>query len=239
MTPVAARRRPQSPEVPPAPSIDRIRQAALRIFAQRGYHATSVRDITRACGLVPAALYNHFASKADLLQDLLLQGHHTVNMRVDTALRSAGEGADQRLECVTRELAQFHAEFTELATLSNREFRALPEPQSRVIISLRRRFRALLEDILADGIAAGIFHVPLVNGAPALTVTAMSILDSLQHIAEWYRPDREFSPQQIAGFYAEWIAASVHAPPGPAANAALPAPAMTAALQAEASVTGT
>ena len=225
---MAATRRPESQEGPPAPSIDRIRTAALRIFAQRGYHATSVRDITRACGLVPAALYNHFASKADLLQDLLLQGHHTVNMRVEKALRSAGPRADQRLECVTRELAQFHAEFTELATLSNREFRALPEPHSRVIISLRRRFRGLLEDILYDGIAEGIFSVPMVNGTPAVTVTAMSILDSLQHIAEWYRPDRKFSPQEIAGFYAEWIAASLHVQPHPAAAPDLPAPAQTA-----------
>jgi AcrR family transcriptional regulator len=200
----------------------------LRIFAQRGYHATSVRDITRACGLVPAALYNHFASKADLLQDLLLQGHHTVNTRVEKALRSSGPRADQRLECVTRELAQFHAEFNELATLSNREFRALPEPYSQVIISLRRRFRALLEDILSDGISEGVFRLPVVNGAPAVTVTAMSILDSLQHIAEWYSEDREFSPQEIAGFYAEWIAASVHAQPRQAASPDLPSPALSA-----------
>jgi AcrR family transcriptional regulator len=210
---VTTTHRPEPQEGTPAPSVDRIRQAAMRIFAQRGYHAASVREITRAAGIVPAALYNHFASKADLLQDLILQGHNVLNTRVEIALRSAGPGASERLECIIREVAQFHAEFTELARLSNREFRTLPEPQCRPIIAQRQQFRALVEGILSDGIAEGVFRIPLVGGTPAVTVIAMSILDSLVHIADWYRPDRIFSSQEIAGLYAEWIAASVHVQP--------------------------
>jgi AcrR family transcriptional regulator len=197
----------------PTPSVDRIRQAAMRIFAQRGYHAASVREITRAAGIVPAALYNHFASKADLLQDLILQGHNVLNTRVEIALRSAGPGATERLECIIREVAQFHAEFPELARLSNREYRTLPEPQCQPIIARRQQFRALVEGILSDGIAEGVFRIPLVRGTPAVTVIAMSILDSLVHIADWYRPDRIFSSQDIAGLYAEWLIASVRVQP--------------------------
>jgi AcrR family transcriptional regulator len=197
----------------PTPSVDRIRQAAMRIFAQRGYHAASVREITRAAGIVPAALYNHFASKADLLQDLILQGHNVLNTRVEIALRSAGPGATERLECIIREVAQFHAEFPELARLSNREYRTLPEPQCQPIIARRQQFRALVEGILSDGIAEGVLRIPLVRGTPAVTVIAMSILDSLVHIADWYRPDRIFSSQDIAGLYAEWLIASVRVQP--------------------------
>ena len=208
-------RGPALREEPPALSADRIREAALRIFAQRGYHATSVREITRACGIVPAALYNHFASKADLLQDLILQGHRVINLRVENALLSSEPEARQRLVCVTKELARFHAEYTELAKLSNREFRTLPEPQSGAIIAQRRRFRGLLEGILSDGVAQGAFQIPAVNGIPAVTLTAMSILDSLVHIADWYRSDGKFSPQEVADFYAEWVLASVRAQPTP------------------------
>ena len=202
-------RRPEPQDGPPTPSIDRIRAAAMRIFAQRGYHAASVREITRAAGIVPAALYNHFASKADLLQDLILQGHDVLNVRIEIALGSAGPGASERLDCVVRVVAQFHAEFTELAKLSNREFRALPDPQCQPIIEQRRRFRELVEGILCDGIAEGVFQVPFVDGTSAVRLVAMSILDLLVHIADWYRPDRAFSPEHIADLYAEWIAASV------------------------------
>jgi AcrR family transcriptional regulator len=215
---VSATHRPEREEEPPTLSADRLREAAMRIFAQRGYHAASVREITKAAGIVPAALYNHFASKADLLQDLILQGHNVLNLRVEIALRSAGPRASERLECVTRELAQFHAEFTELARLSNREFRALPEPQCRAIIAQRRQFRALLEGILSDGVAEGVFQIPAVNGTSAVTLVAMSILDSLVHIADWYQPDRKFSSQQIADLYAEWIATSVRVQPRPNAT---------------------
>ncbi len=206
-------RRSEPREGPPTPSVDRIREAAMRIFAQRGYHAASVREITRAAGIVPAAMYNHFASKADLLQDLILQGHTVLNMRVETALRSAGPSATERLECVIREVAQFHAEFTELGRLSNREYRALPEPQCQAIIAQRRRFRTLLEGILSDGIGEGVFQVPLAGGTSAVTLIAMSILDSLVHIADWYQPDRILSSQQIAELYAEWIVGSVRVQP--------------------------
>lgn len=116
-------------------SVDRIRETALRIFAERGYHATSVRDITAASGVVPAALYNHFQSKADPLQDLILRGHDEIDKRVEAALAAPGLAPAERLARITRELARFHAEQTDLATLSNREFRALPEPQLQAIIA--------------------------------------------------------------------------------------------------------
>jgi AcrR family transcriptional regulator len=230
-------RRAQPGEKPADLPIDRIRAAALRIFAERGYHATSVRDITRACGVVPAALYNHFPSKADLLQDLILQGHAELNTLVEHAVQTSGSAPGQRLREVTRGLARFHAEHTALATLSNREFRALPDPHRDVIIQQRRRVRAIVEDILADGVRDGTFHLPEVDGAPALTLTAMSILNSLVHIADWYRPGRELSPRQIGDFYAEWAAASAGTrheaatEPGQLAQA-------TTAVQAAAAVDG-
>jgi len=190
-------------------SVDRIRETALRIFAERGYHATSVRDITAASGVVPAALYNHFQSKADLLQDLILRGHDEIDKRVEAVLAAPGLAPAERLARITRELARFHAEQTDLATLSNREFRALPEPQLQAIIAQRRRLRGRLEDVITDGLAEGAFRVPVIDGKPAVTLAAMSILNALVHIADWYRPGREYSPDQVADFYAEWAAASL------------------------------
>ena len=47
---------------------ERIFETALNLFAEKGYEATSIRDITKATGLSVAAFYNHFASKNELLQ---------------------------------------------------------------------------------------------------------------------------------------------------------------------------
>ena len=46
--------------------------AALTLFLRKGYHATAVREIAEAAGIVPGAVYNHFAGKEDLYQALLL-----------------------------------------------------------------------------------------------------------------------------------------------------------------------
>ena len=41
--------------------------AAARLFAEKGYVATSMRDIAQDCGMLPGSLYYHFAAKEDLL----------------------------------------------------------------------------------------------------------------------------------------------------------------------------
>ncbi|MEA3215189.1 MAG: hypothetical protein QOJ19_1345 [Acidimicrobiia bacterium] len=50
---------------------DRVTQAALQLFAHGGYTATSLREIARAVGVTVPALYYHFASKEDLLRNIV------------------------------------------------------------------------------------------------------------------------------------------------------------------------
>jgi len=50
---------------------ERILKEAMRLFLERGYHGTSIDDITRAAGLTKGALYWHFESKEDLLKKII------------------------------------------------------------------------------------------------------------------------------------------------------------------------
>lgn len=50
---------------------DRILEAAIDLFAQQGYAAVSIRDITRAVGIKESSLYNHFRNKEDLFETIL------------------------------------------------------------------------------------------------------------------------------------------------------------------------
>jgi AcrR family transcriptional regulator len=59
-------------EQSPVPSMrDRILDAAADLFARKGYHAVSIREITRAVGIKESSLYNHFRSKEQLLEEIL------------------------------------------------------------------------------------------------------------------------------------------------------------------------
>src|SRR5579875_1022307 len=76
-----------------APDLDDLSYSARRVLAmsatlfyRNGAAATSIRDITRACGLTPGALYNHFASKDDVLFRLVQHGHDALERRIADGL---------------------------------------------------------------------------------------------------------------------------------------------------------
>lgn len=54
---------------------DSILQAARRLFLRQGYHATGMREIAREAGISPGAVYNHFSSKEEILEELLIRNN--------------------------------------------------------------------------------------------------------------------------------------------------------------------
>lgn len=65
--------------------------AAARLFAERGYAATSMRDIAAACGMLPGSLYYHFAAKDDLLAAVYEAGVAQLNSAVARAVAGAAD----------------------------------------------------------------------------------------------------------------------------------------------------
>lgn len=68
-----------------------VQDAAARLFAERGYAATSMRDIAQACGMLPGSLYYHFAAKDDLLVAVYEAGVEQLNAAVARAVASAAD----------------------------------------------------------------------------------------------------------------------------------------------------
>ena len=96
----------------------RLLAAAVSAFAERGYHATTTRDIAAAAGMSPAALYVHHASKEELLYEIARRGHQEVLAALETALGGTDPGAAAgraaardrlRLRGVPRALAHLRA----------------------------------------------------------------------------------------------------------------------------------
>ena len=72
------------------PTRDRLAAEAARMFAERGYHGTSINDLAVAVGIQKSSLYAHISRKADLLADIALAGAATFH----AALDSLPDGAD-------------------------------------------------------------------------------------------------------------------------------------------------
>ncbi len=85
----------------------RLMLAGVESFAQRGYHATTTRDIASNAGMSPAALYVHFPSKAALLFEISRSGHEQALNLVASAAEQADDPVEAMREIVERFVAWY------------------------------------------------------------------------------------------------------------------------------------
>ena len=166
----------------------RLLTVAATLFYQYGSAATSVRDLTRACGLSPGALYNHFDSRDELLFTLVRTGHLRAQRELTAALATADGSARDRLGRFVRVYTEIHTRFPPFAQLIHREYIHLSQPRKAEIVKRRRQLRDLLVTIVADG--AGLGEFVLIEGQDAEVGTAMMVLDMCSRTSEWFNPNQ-------------------------------------------------
>src|SRR5690242_11934323 len=108
-------------------TLRRLYETALILFGQRGFHAVSVRDLTRELGLQASSLYAHVASKQDLLADLIRIGHEEHRDQLRLALLEAGSEPADQIAALTRAHVRVHATYPLITRVCNRELGSLRE----------------------------------------------------------------------------------------------------------------
>jgi AcrR family transcriptional regulator len=189
-----------------APDLEHLTYAARRVLAMSaslfyryGAAATSVRDITSACGLSPGALYNHFASKDDMLWVLVGHGHESLERRIAAGLADVPDDPGQRAAAFVRAYVMGHLVHPELAQLVRREYLHLSPARYDETVRRRRRLRQQLSELLRRGATAGVFD--LIDGPDGATRVAVMVLDMCSRTSEWYDPRREEPPARLAERY--------------------------------------
>jgi AcrR family transcriptional regulator len=177
--------------------VERLLDAAVEAFAEKGFHATTTRDIAARVGLSPAAVYVHFASKEDLLYELSLVGHQAALGIVIAAIDAAPGDPAAQLRGLVGDFAAWHARHRRTARVVQYELAALAPEHREVIRGLRRQIQARVRDLLSDGVAAGVFVVPDVAG------TALALLSLIVDVARWYDPSGARSPDDVGSLYAD------------------------------------
>src|SRR5688572_11629348 len=132
----------------------RIVEAALDLFYERGFKATTMREIALACGLTAGALYNHFSSKDDLLSQIMTRVHVDLERTLEEATASADDPQEQ-LKAYCRAHALFHTQSIKEARVASREIGSLQNGALAEVVEARRRSTALLRKILRRGVDAG------------------------------------------------------------------------------------
>jgi AcrR family transcriptional regulator len=182
-----------------APSRRRaIEDVASTLFHERGYAATSVRDIARALDIRGASLYAHVTSKEDVLWSIVDRAASMFERAADRAMTAMTHRSPaDRLSALVRAHVEAIAADPELASVFVSEWRHLSEARKAAILVRRDAYEGRFRDVIVQGMATGDF------GSTDPGLAASFILTALNGLATWYRPDGRLKPDRIADHYAE------------------------------------
>lgn len=173
-----------------APTSELIIKTSLALFAEKTYAGTSMREIAAAVGVKPASLYNHYASKEDILWEIVQRAWAVLNgMQAEAA--SNTHSTPERFRTFVRTHTRFHAQEPQLAQITNLLFGSLGRRRYRQVVKMRSDYERTLRDLLRSGRAEGAFNVPDER------VTSFAILEVGMGVARWFHEGRGLTLEQL------------------------------------------
>lgn len=180
---------------PSARSVD-VREAALTLFAERGYHGTSMKDIAAALQLRAPSLYNHVSAKQEILRDVMVDTMNNLLKVVRSAI-SGTEDTVLQLRRAAEAHVRFHARHKREVRIGNYEIPALEQPHRGAVTKLRREYSRMFVGLIEKGVEEGVFD----TRSPLLA--AYGILQMGIGVSMWYSPDGPMSEDEIVFQYGD------------------------------------
>lgn len=171
-----------------------IREKATELFFLKGYAGTSLREVAAATGLQIGSLYNHIASKEDLLLQVMGGVIDDLLAEQDAAKNAEGDVVD-KLRAVIDCHVRFHAQHAPEVHIGNSNLVALSDDARETIIEKRNTYERNIQELVEEAGQAGLASV-LDARLHTFSILGMGI-----HIAAWYRPDGRLSLDAIAETY--------------------------------------
>jgi TetR/AcrR family transcriptional regulator, cholesterol catabolism regulator len=177
------------------PTVDRLLDTAAGLFWEKGYAATTTREIAAALNIQQASLYYHMASKEDLLYQIFGSSLQQFLTDVPVAVQQASDSRER-----IRVLIRVHI-FTLLRYQKRNmtmltELRALSPRHRAEVVALRERYAAFVRSTIEDAQANGTIR----SDVPAAYLS-LGLLNMLNWAARWYRENRDPSPDQVAALF--------------------------------------
>lgn len=174
--------------------LELILRTAAKIFAEKSYHSTSMRDISRATGVSLAGLYHYCSSKEELL--FLIQDHcfSRVLERLEQRLNGTSEPLEQLRIVIDNHLSFFAANMAEMKVLSHEADSLETETYNRVA-TRKQKYTRLVRKILAD--VQKEFRSDT-SYRIDLTVATYALFGMMNWIYNWYDPKGKLSVSELA-----------------------------------------
>lgn len=183
---------------------ERLLNAAVEAFAEKGFAATTTRDIASRAGMSPAAVYVHHNSKESLLYTVSLDGHRAALAIISAAATSSTDPVE-RLRTMVYDFSLWHADNSRVGRIVQWEYHALTPEHRAEIAHFRRSIEKTMQDALADGVSQGVFEADDVPG------TAFSLLSLGVDLVRWFVPGGSRTAHELATLHAK-LAVKMTAP---------------------------
>jgi len=186
----------------------RIMDAAVDCFFDRGFAGTTIREIASGADVPVGRIYEHYPSKHALLLEIVDAGYDGLISQTLAALADAADAPAARLDAAIWAQSDFHARHARASSVAQTELRSLGAEDRQRIAAKRARLRDLFSELLVEGAAQGCFAVE----DPA--AVSCALLSMCAAIASWYDPDGLQTPRRIAQTYCD-LAARMTSDPFP------------------------
>jgi len=183
-------------QVATSPRHEELVAAAVRLFCQRGYHATSMQDLAEAVGVQRGSLYHYIAAKEDLLWEIMDRAMARLWGTVEPVVRAEGSASERLRRAIAAHLS-VAASLRDELTILHVELKSLSEGRRQQMVALRDRYESLFREIVREGVQRGEFRDVDPKAA------AFAILGACNWFTQWFRPDGPFGPEQFAACFAQ------------------------------------
>ena len=178
-----------------SPRVLELLDVGARIFAEKGFDAATMRDVSEASGVSKALLYHHFESKDHFFAQIAARSARRLNDYVFERTPTEGP-ASVRLRAFMIAMAEFFQEYRWAWMAASTAFWNDPDRhRQQERLARRTQLEQTLRELIRDGVESGEFN----DIDPAMT--GRLILSGINWMHRWYNPDKELSAAQIVDTY--------------------------------------
>jgi AcrR family transcriptional regulator len=163
---------------------------AAKLFKDRGYSGTSMRDLAGQVGMEAASMYNHIKSKDELLDTICFRISDTyISQLAEIERMDIAYG--EKIKSLVRLHIRLMVEDGAAVSVANHDWKYLPEPRLSEFKQARKNYEKGFASLIEAGIAAGEFRP--VN----VSVALFTVLSAVRWVELWYRPGRGLTADEL------------------------------------------
>lgn len=178
---------------------EQVIRSAAELFREKGYAASSMRDLAQKLGIEAASLYSHIKSKEEILHNLCFDMATEFRKSLVEVEKMKVSASEKLKRGIIGHIEVMAKDLTASAVFMN-EHRHLSQPSLRDFLLLRINYINRFKTIIEEGIEKGEFKETIDK-----KLAVMTLFSSLNWMPMWYDPSSAIEPSQIGQQLAEML----------------------------------